>query len=504
MDAFDLDTPLIEMASNAGHFTWTVRHALQGVQVCGGIGSGKSSGSGRMLALKYLAAGFGGLVLTVKEDEAEAWKAYCRLTGREGDLLVLEPGGTHRFNFLDYEAAHASGEEVVTDNLVEVITTVVRAGEAQDAGKSDDPFWRESLEQLTFNVIDLCRLAYGRISVQAMYDIVMTIPKKDEALPVEAQKGKIKAFQQAFEAARANVTSLIDPWFESLPADEQDRLKDEALFEAALLDAVPQARLLKMLDQFFFDNFIGLSEKTRSIIDFTFSGFLFRLLREPVYSLFCRHASTLTPDDCLKGKIILVNLPVKKFQKLGRDCQVLFKYVWQRAMEKRSVAQNGRPVFLYVDEAQFLLHEHDALYQATARSSRIATVYITQNLPNYFSAMGGQRAEHRVKSFLGTLGTKIFHANADVDTNEYASKLIGDAYFEDQSESVTVAQNFSQTRGTSLKLERLVRPEQFGSLRTGGPLNDFKVDGYLHLQGDRLPSGRNHLKMTFNQNYRPQ
>ena len=30
-----------------------------------------------------------------------------------------------------------------------------------------------------------------------------------------------------------------------------------------------------------------------------------------------------------------------------------------------------------------------------------------------------------VDSLLGNLGTKMFHANSDVTTNEYASKLIG-------------------------------------------------------------------------------
>lgn len=52
-----------------------------------------------MPALKYLPAGFGGLVLTVKPDEKQLWHQYCRLAGRRHDLVVLEPGGPHRFNF---------------------------------------------------------------------------------------------------------------------------------------------------------------------------------------------------------------------------------------------------------------------------------------------------------------------------------------------------------------------------------------------------------------------
>lgn len=502
MDLFDLDRPLIEIASAFGNGNWSIRHAVEGVQIFGGIGSGKTSGSGNMLALKYLASGFGGLVLTVKPNEKEAWQEYCRLTGREKDLIILEPNGEHCFNFLQYESAKS--QEALTENLVDVLKTVIRAGQEKDSGVSDSDFWEKALDMLIFNVIDLCRLAYGTLSIQQMYDVVQTIPKGNDSLQTDSAQGEVKAFQKAFEKARLLVTQKIDVWVASFSPQQQSMLQNDNSFEAELLDAIPEARLLKFLDQFFFDNYINLSEKTRSIIDFTFAGFLFRLLREPVYSLFCRHDSTFTPEDSLNGKIILINLPVKLYHKVGRDCQILFKYIWQRIMEKRSITQNARPVFLWADEAQNFLHEHDVDYQATARSSRIATVYISQNLPNYYACMGGHNsAEYRVKSFLGTLGTKIFHANADLETNRYSSELIGDAFFEDESSSVTVAKDFSQTRSNALKLERRVRPEDFVCLKTGGPINKFRVEGYLHKQGDPIYKGLNFTKITFNQNYKP-
>ena len=431
------------------------------------------------------------------------WQEYCQLSGREQDLLIIEPGGSQYFNFLDYETSQADGKEALTDNVVELLKTVIRAGQEQTGGKSDDPFWEQSLDMLIFYVIDLCKLAYGQVTVARMFEIVQTIPQSLQIMQADNTEGKTKAFQQAFETARQYVTSQIDEWLKNLTPEEQAAFTDEAAYEAAILDALPDARLLKDLDQFFFDRLINLANKTRSIIEFSFAAFLFRLLRDPVYSLFCRYSSTLTPEDSLKGKIILINLPVKLFHKVGRDVQVLFKYIWQRAMEKRNIRQNGRPVFLWADEAQHFIHEKDAEFQATARSSRVATVYLSQNLPNYYACMGGQKSEYRVKSFLGTLGTKIFHANADIETNKYASELIGDAYYEDQSQSVTVAQNFAQTQSKSLKLERQVRPEQFVSLATGGPKNNMRVEAYLHRQGDCLVAGQSHVRTRFNQQYRP-
>ena len=503
MESFDLDQPIIELVSATEKNFWTIRHAVEGVQIFGGIGSGKTSGSGRMLALKYLAKGFGGLVLTVKPDEKKAWQEYCQITNRTNDLIILEPGGKHNFNFLEYESANSDDANSLTENIVQVLKTVIRAGEEKDSGKSDDAFWETALDLLIFNVIDLCKIAYGRVSVQDMYDIVQTIPKSADDMKTDLEAETIKPFRKAMIAAQSNVNAQINEWFAKLPFKEREAHQANPDFESVVVDNIPDARMLKFIDQFFIDSFIALSDKTRSIIDFIFSGFLFRLLREPIYSLFCRYSSTVTPEDSLKGKIILINLPVKVYHKVGRDCQILFKYIWQRAMEKRQINSNSRPLFLWADEAQNFIHEHDADYQATARSSRISTVYISQNLPNYYASMGGKQGEYKVKSFLGTLGTKIFHANADMETNKYSSELIGDAFFEEQGDSITYARQFSHSKSRSLKLDRIVRPEEFARLKTGGPRNNFRVEGYLHRQGDMVMAGQNYMKMAFNQTYRP-
>jgi hypothetical protein len=179
----------------------------------------------------------------------------------------------------------------------------------------------------------------------------------------------------------------------------------------------------------------------------------------------------------------------------------MFKYIWQRAMERRRVKENGRPVFLWADEAQHFLHEHDSDYQATARSSIIATVYISQNLPNYFANMGGKDGEYRVKSFLGTLGTKIFHANADVETNDYASKLAGNAFFKKGNYSNTLSKELSTTQGYSWELESILRPEEFVGLKTGGRLNNYRVDAVIHTQGKKLMKEVNFKTVSFNQNF---
>ncbi len=493
MTDYNLDLPLLNLSrKDAEPSAWTLRNAFEGLQIFGGIGSGKSTGSGRMIALQYLKAGFGGLVLTVKPTEKAEWEDYCKLTGRSDDLLVVEPGQENYFNFLDYE----SRGDGMTENIVQVLKTVIRAG-ADKSGGADDPFWENALDMLIFNVIDLCKLAYGKVSIQAMFDIVESIPKPDQ----QGDEDIITAYEAAFIAAKENVRVQVLAWEAKQDKTFLETLKTNAEHDTAVCAELGDARLLKFVDVFFGESFLHLSDKTRSIIDFSFSGFLFRLLREPVHSLFCQHPSTFTPEDCLNGKIILLNLPVKLFQKIGRDSQIMFKYIWQRAMEKRDVSLNGRPVFLWADEAQNFLHEHDPDYQATARSSRIATVYISQNLPNYHANMGGAKSEYRVKSFLGTLATKIFHANADVETNRYASELIGDVAYEETTRGNTMAGQLSITNSKSLKIDRAVRPEAFVALKTGGQQNNFVVEGYLHRQGSPIGEGKNYTRILFNQHY---
>lgn len=483
-----LDTILMELEATGATARWTIRNAVEGVQIFGGIGSGKTSGSGRMLALKYLAAGFGGLVLTAKPDEKELWEKYCAIAGRSKDLLIVEPGRENYFNFLDYES-HGSSGSAMTENIVQVLKTVINASEEQSGKSGQDPFWETALDMLIFNVIDLCKLARGRVSVQDMYDVVQSLPKGGK------KTANNKVFDETYEAAARKVAELVEQWKATATDDFNSQQK-------IIYDAVSEARLLDFIDQFIF-SFTNLSEKTRSVIDFTFSGFLFRLLRDPVYSLFCKHASTFTPEDSLNGKIILINLPVKLYHKVGRDSQIMFKYIWQRAMEKRQVNDFSRPVFLWADEAQNFLHEHDADYQATARSSRIATVYISQNLPNYHACMGGDKSEYRVKSFLGTLNTKIFHANADIETNRYASELIGDKYYDDVSQTTSVSKDPTFSNTVTQKIERIVRPEQFPKLLTGGVSNRGLVVAYAHFQGSVIDNGANHMPAFFDQNFTP-
>lgn len=362
MDTYSLNQPIFEIVNK---IPWTIANSFEGLQIFGGIGSGKTSGSGRFFALKYLAQGYGGLVLTVKPDEKDEWIKYCNLTNRQDDLIIVEPNGKHFFNFLDYESSK-DNQQSYTENILQVLKTIIRASEEKSSGKSDDPFWENALDMLISNTIDLCLLAHGKVTIELLYNIARSASKsiligkniRNEDENKDVAKPVLNAFDKAMGSAIETVRQKIMVWASTVSIEDSFKMNDEEQ-QIAIRQSVAEARTFALLSEFFLETYAELSEKTRSIIDFSFTGFLFRLMKDPVYSLFCSKPTTFTPEDCLQGKIIIINLPVKTYHKVGRDVQIMFKYIWQRAMEKRNVVLNGRPVFLWADEAQNFLHEYD-------------------------------------------------------------------------------------------------------------------------------------------------
>ena len=495
---FDLEKPLFMFSSNDNKSPFSIRDSVAGgVAVFGATSSGKTSGPGAFLARQYMAAGYGGCVLTTKNTDKDDWIKYARATNRLNDLIIVEPGGMAFFDFLSYEASRSKASSY-TQNIAETLKVVIRSSEEKSGGKASDPFWENALDQLVFFTIELCLLAYGRLSVRLLHDIALTAPQKGK----KPEPGEAKtAFIKAFELAQENVDLQTFQYIDALDRYNKEKIKRPENLEPMVLANVPDAMRLKGVDQFFIETYRNLAEKTRSIVSFSWTGFLFALMQDPIYSLFCANSSTFTPEDCWKGKIVLINLPVLEYHKVGRDAQILFKYIWQKAMQRRKPGIDLRPVFLFIDEAQNFLHEFDAEYLSTARSSFIANVFMSQNLPNYYAFMGGDRykSEQRVKSLLGNFSTKIFCCNTCTETNRWASEMIGDGYTETTSRDVTVSGNFSSSRSMSYELEPMVRPELFGLLQQGGP-DDFIVETYVHRQGKLFDNGHNFKKVIFKQN----
>ena len=145
-----------------GDDRWTVGDAVEGVQVFGATGSGKTSGSGAHLARAFLDpnngdyGGFGGLVLTAKGDERKSWEEMLAAVGRDGDLLPFSPKEEGYFNFLAYEQQHEH-DSGLTQNLVSLFLTALSGGGSASVSSSD-PYWDEALREMLTHTVDLAIL----------------------------------------------------------------------------------------------------------------------------------------------------------------------------------------------------------------------------------------------------------------------------------------------------------------------------------------------------------
>lgn len=474
--AFDSESPLLFLSPSD---PWRIKDAFEGTQIFGATGSGKTSGSGQAIAKAFLKAGFGGLVLTVKPDERTLWEAYARETGRSSSLIVVSPDGPWRFNFLDYEFRRPGAGGGLTENLVMLFCNVIEVADRKSGMGRGEDYWHRAHKQLLRNAIDLAAMAKDRVLLDEIYDVIHSAPQSAEQAESEAWQARSFCYRAILEAERKPKT----------PSRQRD---------------------FDLTAKYWLGEFPALAEKTRSVIVSTFTSMADCFLRGVLADLFCTE-TTFLPELTHEGAVVILDLPVKEFADVGQFAQVLFKFVWQRATERRDAVRNPRPVFLWADEAQSFVTSSDMQFQTTARSSRAATVYLSQNISNYYAVLGGEKGHAETDALLGNLQTKIFHANGDQVTNQWAAELfakgwqfIANASTSRGNDAFSAApfekDRFQYGAGSSQTLEYEVLPREFTTLRKGGRESGACVDSII-FQAGRVwrATGKNHLRTTFRQ-----
>src|SRR5690606_9331296 len=79
---------------------WTVDDAVRGTSIYGATGSGKTTASGKTIAMQFLKQRWGdkkwgGIVLCAKSDEADLWEEYCKEAGRSADVIRFGKNAVH-------------------------------------------------------------------------------------------------------------------------------------------------------------------------------------------------------------------------------------------------------------------------------------------------------------------------------------------------------------------------------------------------------------------------
>jgi TraM recognition site of TraD and TraG len=415
---------------------------FEGVQVFGATGSGKTAYTGCAIAERFKRSNFGGLVLTAKPGEFALWSTSSAYTyGFDKKKLVrfFPEGEEVKFNILQLAREVTLGG---AGDIAQIFLAAISRGDT--VVSAENPYWDNALRELLVHAIDLCILAEDSNALRpalTMPNIVAII--RGGVL----QNGKDR-------------TQLIQMILEKI-------LEKEGTLEPCRKADLSRTAYFWLVD------FVRLDERTRSNIISSFTSIAVLLDRSPLRELLLdptvKSGGIKWFQDCRDGSVLLLDIPVKVYGETGRIAQVILKTLWQRFMEKEQTG-DPNPVFLWADESQYFVTKEDALFQQTARSSKVATVYLTQSLSNYYAALGGDRSKAFVDSLLGNLRTKVFHANADPVTNEWAAKSFGEEYLEVKSRSGPLGQLVASkytTETLSTQLRFRITTSSFVELQVG-------------------------------------
>jgi hypothetical protein len=395
-----LDKPILALSESD---VLTFRNLIEGgTLITGGLGSGKSSTSGRALACGFLRAGLGGLILTVKSDETQHWIDYAKACGREKDLIIFNAESQLVFDPLAYIWAQPGRSGGYLETVIEMFTTLMSIGKPEARASSESRYFELAVESLMRNVLVLLSLGGERISIISIHRIILSLPTQPEQ--VEDRKWQETACGKLISEIRARKDSFTEPQWEDL---------ENAI--AYTLEKWPE-----------------LDPRTRSNIESTWVGLADKFTLHPFRRMFSSGEYSFTPEQTThERKLIVLDMPVLEYgRETSRLCQIMVKIVFQRAwLRHQYTAGCCNGAFLFQDEFSLLMHRHENHFHQVCRGSGIAAVCLTPNILNIAAEeFGEEKPGSKTLGFLGNLSVKIFHHQTDVETRNYAADLIGREY----------------------------------------------------------------------------
>lgn len=442
--------------------TWTLADSYQSVLILGENGSGKTSGSGNILARKYLESGFGGLVLCFKTDEADEWRKRLKAAGREQDGRFFSVDSPYRFNFVDYEAK--TGGIDFLDNIATLLMDVASIQNRNESSGKNESFWISQRKKFLSNALTVLMLARQPVQMNTLYRMMNSAPR--ELRLVKDEKW------------------IADNFLYQLLLKADGNVQDFSQWE--------------LVSDYWLKEIPSLHSETFASIVAGFTGMFDPITRGAIGKLFGTDTN-LTPDDILAGKVVVIDIPVSKYREVGQFAALIWAQLFQRAVDRRVyAAPHSRPLFLWEDESHYFTIEQDATFQTTSRSKGISVVRLTQNVPNFLDAYGTS-GKHKVDTLLGNHATKIFHRNGDPTTNEWASRVIAkDTHYRFSVSSNTNAPGQHHT-SVSEHEEDSCPPRNFIGLRNGGHKNKLIVEGILFQSGRLWKKHRRWIVRKFSQ-----
>ena len=135
---------------------------------------------------------------------------------------------------------------------------------------------------------------------------------------------------------------------------------------------------------FFFADYAMMPVNQRQAVYATLTANIDPLARG-IYNKLFSGETNFTPEQSRQGKIIVLDIPVNKYDYVGKFTQNLFKNIWLSDLMKEAPTQQTRICCLWADEYQNFIEDSDMITFSQSREYLVAPVILTQNLPALFA-----------------------------------------------------------------------------------------------------------------------
>jgi len=453
---------------------FTVRDLLRSIAIFGATGSGKTSGSGKWLAEAIVThRRSSGLILCAKPEDEAMWRRIFANADRKSDLLIFEPGGALRFNFLSY-VVKSGGD---TRQITKCITSIGETLRSSDAsGREDSQFWEREQERMLYNAVEVVKQATGRVTAPDLQNFITTAAGSPSEISTPVWQGKFhcRCMKAAYEKEKS-------------PTEQHD---------------------YELAQDYWLGEIPNMADRTKSSILVGVLGIL-HVFNTGVVRELASDETNVTPDDMLKKcRWVLVNMPPAQWGDAGSFINAGWKFLTEWRVLRRQAEPSDHVHVIWCDEAQQFVNSFDAHYLAQSRSHLGCVCFLTQSLHSYYAALPGTAGRHQADALLSNLNLRIVHALGDAESASWASGLIGKelrtfiggsmAPQEDLFDTLVGRSRF--TGSFSQHYEDVLQPNVFmNGLRTGGPANRFVVDAIVIKSGEPFANGKNFMWTSFSQ-----
>ena len=380
------------------------RGLYQNILITGTIGSGKTSSAMYPITeqlIKYnsndSSKKIGMLLLDVKGNYYNQVKKFTYENDRINDIVVIEVGGTYKYNPLDKPNLKAS----VLANRLRVILDLF-------SGESSESYWTDKSEQILTECIKFCRLYNeGYVNFEEIHKLVTS---------QEYYNSKVDVVRNLFL---------------------NNKLSKE------------DCHNLASAMSFFQEEFFKLDQRTMSILKSQITRITGCFISDfQVSKIF---NSKQIPNNSINlseiinsGKIVVLNMNIAQYKNLSKIIAAYLKLDFQSEVLSRLADKNKnktRTVCFISDEYQEYITETDADFFAQSREAKCINIVATQS---YTSLLKTLNNESVLKVIIQNLINKIWFRTDDTYTIEEVQKQIGKE--EKEKISKSISENAKETK----------------------------------------------------------